>query len=475
MAKTFCLVITVLLLMSLLAHAQAAPATRPNQNLAPTYRIFATREGLVGKQTANGHTIVPMDRFVALPSWRVLSSYRGYEYQVRVTYNGRSVVVPVWDVGPWNTNDAYWSPNRGDYPDLPIGMPQAEAAFFNGHNGGLDEFGRIINNPNGIDIADGTFLEDLAMTKNDWVNVTFLWLGEDPGPVSEAQNRIPAPPPANPPAPLPPIPAQPTDPDPETPSAPAPPAPTSSPLDNPRVEAGATAVDDSDPGYNGGDAVWDSFICGLNGTHAWAESGAGSQHRATWQPDLPTGPYEVKAYIPPCGDLPATTSARYTIFHDNGQSEVVIDQQAAAGSWASLGSYHFGRNTAPMVELSSTSNDTGTAVRFDAIAWKPGSDSSAPTSRIIGIVRERNGYRLTWTGEDDLSGIESYDVQVRQLPRGGWRNWIKADPLTEAWFGPDEGKPFAFRVRARDMVGNEEAWRENELGDIDTSQAEQEP
>src|SRR3712207_4550370 len=86
---------------------------------APTYTIFATREGLVGHRTANGHRIRPRDRFVALPSWKVLSSNGGDEFQVRVTYRGRSVVLPVWDVGPWNTNDDYWSPERR-YSDLPV-------------------------------------------------------------------------------------------------------------------------------------------------------------------------------------------------------------------------------------------------------------------------------------------------------------------------------------------------------------------
>ena len=42
----------------------------------------------------------------------------GQEFQVRVTYRGHSVVLPVWDVGPWNTHDEYWAPNRR-YGDVP--------------------------------------------------------------------------------------------------------------------------------------------------------------------------------------------------------------------------------------------------------------------------------------------------------------------------------------------------------------------
>jgi hypothetical protein len=140
-------------------------------------RIFATREGLVGRTTANGHVVRPNDRFAALPSRRALSRNGGREFQVRLTYRNRSVVVPVWDVGPWNIRDDHWNPpaRREQWRDLRQGMPQAQAAFLNGHNGGRDGFGRRVANPAGIDLADGTFRRDLEMSDNDWVTVQYLW------------------------------------------------------------------------------------------------------------------------------------------------------------------------------------------------------------------------------------------------------------------------------------------------------------
>jgi hypothetical protein len=163
------------------------------------------------------------------------------------------------------------------------------------------------------------------------------------------------------------------------------------------------------------------------------------------------------------------------VFHDNGQSEVIIDQRAAEGGWVSLGIYHFGRVSAALIELSGATDDSGSAVRFDALAWKEIPDSTPPQSQIVRIVHERNGYTVEWSGEDDLSGIAGYDLQVRQLPRGGWRNWVQDKARTSAWFGPHEGRHFAFRVRARDAAGNQEVWRESETGDMDTRQAEEEP
>jgi hypothetical protein len=144
----------------------------------PIYTIYATREGLVGQTTANGHVIQTGDHFVALPSTKALCSNGGTEYQVRITYAGKSVVAPVWDVGPWNTKDDYWNPpsQRETWQDLSQGMPEAQAAYQDGYNSGNDQFGRTVTNPAGIDLADGTFWNDLGMTNNDWVQVEFLFL-----------------------------------------------------------------------------------------------------------------------------------------------------------------------------------------------------------------------------------------------------------------------------------------------------------
>lgn len=254
---------------------------------APTFTIFATREGLVGRRTANGHRIQPRDRFVALPSWSVLSSLGGNEFQVRVTYRDQSVVLPVWDVGPWNTRDDYWSPKRR-YSDLPVGMPMAQAAYQKGYNDGRDEFGRRIRMPNGIDIADGAFWDDLGMREADWVEVTFLWLGDDMVP-----------------------------------------------------------------------------------------------EEAPKQPSTPAASAE-----------------------------------------------------AP-------------------------SDTTPPESQVTEVIMQTNGNVLVrWDGTDDLSGIASYDLQVRHFPTGGWVDWIQGTTVTEAVFTPPGAGTFAFRARATDRQGNLQDWRE---------------
>ncbi len=153
---------------------------RSSRTMAPlTYTTYATREGLVGGTTANGHVITDRDHFVSLPSWRSLAARGTGDYSVRVCGNGRCAYEPVWDVGPWNTRDDYWNGgDREQWGDLPQGTPEAQAAYQNRYNGGKDQFGRTVLNPAGIDLADGTIWDGLAVSGGSvWVSVTYLWTG----------------------------------------------------------------------------------------------------------------------------------------------------------------------------------------------------------------------------------------------------------------------------------------------------------
>lgn len=154
-----------------------APDTEPF-----TARLFTTRIGLVGHQTANGHVIRSDDYFAALPSRRGLATRGAGEYTVRAcTTDGqpRCVYVPVWDVGPWNITDDHWNRERESWIDLPHGKPQAQAAYQEGHNEGLDGFGRQVRNPAGIDLADGAFRYGLRLPTNSWVSASYLWTAPD--------------------------------------------------------------------------------------------------------------------------------------------------------------------------------------------------------------------------------------------------------------------------------------------------------
>jgi hypothetical protein len=110
---------------------------------------------------------------------------------VRLSANGRSVVVRVADVGPWNRHDNYWDKNRERYKDLPRGWPEDHAAYYEGYNRGRAELGRV-RGPTAVDIGDGAYWALGLRNARATVNVTFLWLGTDPGPNPEPINASPS-------------------------------------------------------------------------------------------------------------------------------------------------------------------------------------------------------------------------------------------------------------------------------------------
>ncbi|MDQ3987756.1 MAG: hypothetical protein M3291_00885 [Actinomycetota bacterium] len=175
--------------LHLTADLAAGLLVGPSARVADTFRVFATREGLVGGTTANGHVIRPHDHFVALPSRRGLAPRDTGDYTVKVCAdNGRCEWAPVWDVGPWNVTDDHWNPpeRRESWRDLATGLPQAQAAFVDGYNGGRDQFGRQVGNPAGIDLGDGTFLDGLGLEDNSWVTASYLWTDSGPTAVVRA-------------------------------------------------------------------------------------------------------------------------------------------------------------------------------------------------------------------------------------------------------------------------------------------------
>ncbi|PDW02529.1 golvesin C-terminal-like domain-containing protein [Candidatus Viridilinea mediisalina] len=294
--------------------------------IAPTFRVRATRQGMVGGRTANGWIIPPRARFVALPSTTALSSRGGHEYQVRLTYRGRSVVVPVYDVGPHNIRDDYWNQVRRGFPDLPWGWPMDHAAFYQGYNGGRAAHGRV-RFPTAVDVGDGAWLEDLGIVGDQAeLEVTFLWLGQDPA----------AGPPVRDPA------------------------------------ASEIVVDELDGDF------WKSTLlgasamgCGENHHAYWARAVPEAQAAPVgrWQPRIPVeGQYDVYVHVPICPSRTAALAqARYIINHRDGALEVLVNQRTQT-SWVHLGRYTFAEGNEGFVQLGAV-GERGATVWFDKVKW----------------------------------------------------------------------------------------------------------
>jgi hypothetical protein len=194
-----------------------------------TYRVGATKEGLVGGETANGHVIVPHDHFVSLPACTELScawlrpgrTDPTYGYVIPCGFNcfvrvanprtGACEVAPVYDLGPWFTKDDWWRgaddrqlnnlPSAVNF--LPRGYVGADAAldglnvgYGRGPSGiGLDNFGREVGLRAAVDLGDGTW-EAIGLSSSgvDRAVVALLWeTGEDHSAAAAACARGTAP------------------------------------------------------------------------------------------------------------------------------------------------------------------------------------------------------------------------------------------------------------------------------------------
>lgn len=294
--------------------------------VAPTFRVRATRMGMVGGRTANGWTIPPRARFASLPSWSSLSTRGGNEYQVRISYRGRSTVVPVYDVGPYSERDDYWDVRRDGYPDLERGWPMDHAAFYEGYNGGRADKGHV-RFPTAIDVGDGAWLDDLGIVGDQAeVEVTYLWMGQDPA----------AGPPARDPA------------------------------------AAEHVVDELGGDFWHGTPLSPSLVgCG-QGRHAYWATGAGDPAAAPvarWQPSLPAeGLYDVFVHVPVCPHKRgAAEQARYVVQHRDGALEVAVSQRAQTG-WVHLGRFPFAAGPGGFVQLGAIAPD-GSTLWFDQAKW----------------------------------------------------------------------------------------------------------
>lgn len=341
-----------------MAQENPAPA------VAPTYRLRVTRQGMVGGRTANGHIIKPNDFFVSLPSGRALSSRGGYEYQVRLSANGKSVVVPVWDNGPWNHSDDYWNENRATYKDLPAGWPQDHAAYFEKHNGGRAERG-FVRFPTAVDIGDGAYwalgLEGAQAT----VDVTFLWQGKDPGPNPKPLNRKPSERPSREIVQAEPV---------ATPAAVPQPTPTPAPTPPPELDI---IVDDSGKSFLSEGEQWETVAgqCAYGGQAravSTIEKSKVATHQAIWRPTVRGGTYDVYAFIPPCpNNGPLTVAAQYIVHHAQGDSFVTMNQRTTFGTWALIGRFSFAPGSDGYVQLRNTDPFGKYVMVFDALKLVP--------------------------------------------------------------------------------------------------------
>lgn len=91
-----------------------------------------------------------------------------------------------------------------------------------------------------------------------------------------------------------------------------------------------------------------------------------------WRPNLPAGGrYQVSVFIPRLHGT--TTHARYEVYHADGRTDVVVNQNNVYDAWVSLGTYRFNAGTSGLLRLTDMTGERGvtTQIGFDSAKWEP--------------------------------------------------------------------------------------------------------
>ena len=98
-------------------------------------------------------------------------------------------------------------------------------------------------------------------------------------------------------------------------------------------------------------------------------------------------------------------------------------------------------------------------------AWNLALDRTAPVTALepLAATQNRTAILLEWTGSDNLSGIEYFDLQRRRKENSVWKEWqdlfLKVDKgLRQIWMVGESGGEYGFRLRGVDRIGNTEAY-----------------
>lgn len=86
-------------------------------------------------------------------------------------------------------------------------------------------------------------------------------------------------------------------------------------------------------------------------------------------------------------------------------------------------------------------------------------DTAVPSSSMTPLPPfSSSAISLSWSGSDNVSGIASYDLQVREGTTGEWTPVLTGTTATSTLYYGTLWQAYYFRVRSTDVAGNVEAW-----------------
>ncbi len=100
---------------------------------------------------------------------------------------------------------------------------------------------------------------------------------------------------------------------------------------------------------------------------------------------------------------------------------------------------------------------SGVDIGADEFVWPP--DGLSPVSSAMSPAFSDPTFAVNWHGADQGgSGIDHYDIQVKDGLQGSWTNWLTHTHNLQATYEGDIGHTYYFQSRAIDHAGNTESY-----------------
>lgn len=132
-------------------------------------------------------------------------------------------------------------------------------------------------------------------------------------------------------------------------------------------------VDNLSPGFSvNSQAEWNTGSYGVPwGTDYRWSSTTNQSDWARWTPTLPEAGWH-DVYIWYTDGANRASNAVFTVHHQSGETQFIVDQTQAGGQWNLLGSFAFTAGTAGWVTLTEEGTTPGKVVIADAVRFEPG-------------------------------------------------------------------------------------------------------
>ena len=134
--------------------------------------------------------------------------------------------------------------------------------------------------------------------------------------------------------------------------------------------------------------------------------------------------------------------AHYTVYHNGGKTEFLVNQQMGGGTWIFLGNFEFDNNAEHKVVLSNKSSHNGRLVSADAIKVGGGIGNIARMPLADGFEKENVKSSETNTDNKKVTTNIKYTPEVSARPRytEGARYWMQWAGIPDSVYNQTEGK-----------------------------------